>query len=204
MQLLVQQVSRPITATLCFVQLRQLQQQLAAREQEVAALREIAEAAAQLQSQDVQAAKVLELSKKVCMRNAYDLRYSNMQTGGLQQVHKTSSKLTCLLLHDAEPLPQPLSGEGKAESGKAAAGIIRGNFWQSSEHSKGVACIRVNSSTYREACRHVVVGLHMCVCTVPKNCTMPCCTGPMPVQSKIHHSEAVCYSAEATARRCGR
>ncbi|WIA12004.1 hypothetical protein OEZ85_012085 [Tetradesmus obliquus] len=45
-------------------QVRQLQQQLAAREQEVAALREIAEAATELQSQDVQAAKVIELSKK--------------------------------------------------------------------------------------------------------------------------------------------
>jgi hypothetical protein len=42
-----------------------LQQQLAAREQEVAALREIAEAASELQSQDVQAAKVIELSRKV-------------------------------------------------------------------------------------------------------------------------------------------
>jgi hypothetical protein len=47
------------------LQLRQLQEQLAAREQEVAALREIAEAAAELQSQDVQSAKVIELSKKV-------------------------------------------------------------------------------------------------------------------------------------------
>lgn len=47
------------------MQVRQLQQQLAAREQEVAALREIAEAATELQSQDVQAAKVIELSKKV-------------------------------------------------------------------------------------------------------------------------------------------
>lgn len=35
------------------------------REQEVAALREIAEAAAELQSQDVQGAKVIEMSKKV-------------------------------------------------------------------------------------------------------------------------------------------
>lgn len=48
-------------------QVRQLQQQLAAREQEVAALREIAEAATELQSQDVQAAKVIELSKKVML-----------------------------------------------------------------------------------------------------------------------------------------
>jgi len=47
--------------------LHQLQQQLAAREQEVAALREIAEAATELQSQDVQAAKVIELSKKACI-----------------------------------------------------------------------------------------------------------------------------------------
>jgi hypothetical protein len=47
------------------LQLRALQEQLAVREQEVAALREIAEAASQLQSQDVQAAKIIELSKKV-------------------------------------------------------------------------------------------------------------------------------------------
>jgi hypothetical protein len=51
-----------------YVQVRQLQQQLAAREQEVAALREIAEAATELQSQDVQAAKVIELSKKVTLQ----------------------------------------------------------------------------------------------------------------------------------------
>lgn len=46
-------------------QLRSLQEQLAVREQEVAALREIAEAASQLQAQDVQAAKIIELSKRV-------------------------------------------------------------------------------------------------------------------------------------------
>jgi hypothetical protein len=44
---------------------RQLQAQLAAREQEVVALREIAEAASELQSADVQAGKVIEMSKKV-------------------------------------------------------------------------------------------------------------------------------------------
>jgi hypothetical protein len=59
---------RPLTqANPLLLQVRQLQQQLAAREQEVAALREIAEAATELQSQDVQAAKVIELSKKVNM-----------------------------------------------------------------------------------------------------------------------------------------
>jgi hypothetical protein len=47
--------------------MRQLQEQLAAREQEVTALREIAEAAAELHSQDVQSAKVIELSKKVLL-----------------------------------------------------------------------------------------------------------------------------------------
>jgi hypothetical protein len=52
------------------VQLMQLQQQLAAREQEVAALREIAEAAAELQSTDVSQQKVLELSKKVNQHHA--------------------------------------------------------------------------------------------------------------------------------------
>lgn len=51
------------------LQLMQLQQQLAAREQEVAALREIAEAAAELQSTDVSQQKVLELSKKVIQQH---------------------------------------------------------------------------------------------------------------------------------------
>ena len=46
-------------------ELSDLQQKLAARDREVASLKEIAAAATELQSQDLQAAKVIELSRKV-------------------------------------------------------------------------------------------------------------------------------------------
>jgi hypothetical protein len=44
---------------------QELHQKLAARDHEIHSLKEIAEAVKELQSQDLQAAKVIELSKKV-------------------------------------------------------------------------------------------------------------------------------------------
>jgi hypothetical protein len=46
-------------------ELNDLQQKLAARDREVSSLKEIAAAATELQAQDLQAAKVIELSRKV-------------------------------------------------------------------------------------------------------------------------------------------
>eukprot|EP00775_Hariotina_reticulata_P012960 gene12960-13089_t len=81
------------------LQLYQLQQQLAAREQEVAALREIAEAATELQSQDVQAAKVIELSKKNRSLNLL-LEKERQKVAKLQQ---SVSELSANKEHHSKP-----------------------------------------------------------------------------------------------------
>lgn len=75
------------------LQIRQLQQQLAAREDEVAALREIAEAASELQSQDVQASKVIELSKKVCCHSCKQV-YPNMHAM-IRQMARWPAEIPC-------------------------------------------------------------------------------------------------------------